>query len=51
MPEFAATAIGRDRPGIVAAISEALLALQGNIEDSLFSAAVQPISVGSENPR
>src|ERR671931_678745 len=34
MPEFAVTAIGRDRPGIVAAISGALLELQGNIEDS-----------------
>ncbi len=37
MPEFALTAIGRDRPGIVAAISEALLELQGNIEDSQMS--------------
>lgn len=37
MPEFAVTAIGRDRPGIVAAISEALLALEGNIEDSQMS--------------
>jgi glycine cleavage system transcriptional repressor len=37
MPEFAVTAIGRDRPGIVAAISEALLGLQGNIEDSQMS--------------
>jgi len=27
MPEFAVTAIGRDRPGIVAAISEAPLEL------------------------
>ena len=27
MPEFAVTAIGRDRPGIVAAISEAILFL------------------------
>ncbi|MDX6633640.1 MAG: glycine cleavage system transcriptional repressor [Solirubrobacterales bacterium] len=31
---YAVSAIGRDRPGIVAAISEALLALNGNIEDS-----------------
>jgi glycine cleavage system transcriptional repressor len=31
---FAVSAIGRDRPGIVAAISEVLLAHQGNIEDS-----------------
>jgi glycine cleavage system transcriptional repressor len=37
MPEFAVTAIGRDRPGIVAAISEALLDLDGNIEDSQMS--------------
>lgn len=34
VPELAVTAIGRDRPGIVAAISEALLELDGNIEDS-----------------
>jgi glycine cleavage system transcriptional repressor len=31
------TAIGRDRPGIVAAISGALLELEGNIEDSRMS--------------
>jgi glycine cleavage system transcriptional repressor len=31
---FAVTAIGKDRPGIVAGISEALLAVGGNIEDS-----------------
>jgi glycine cleavage system transcriptional repressor len=37
MPEFAVTAIGRDRPGIVAAISEALLGLEGNIADSQMS--------------
>ena len=37
MPEFAVTAIGRDRPGIVAAISAALLELEGNIEDSQMS--------------
>jgi glycine cleavage system transcriptional repressor len=37
MPEFAVTAIGRDRPGIVAAISKALLDLKGNIEDSQMS--------------
>jgi glycine cleavage system transcriptional repressor len=37
MPEFAVTAIGRDRPGIVAAISAALLELDGNIEDSQMS--------------
>ena len=34
MRHFAIAAIGRDRPGIVAAVSEALLAHQGNIEDS-----------------
>ena len=34
---FAVTAIGRDRPGIVAAISEALLELKGTIEDSQMS--------------
>jgi glycine cleavage system transcriptional repressor len=32
--EFAITAIGRDRPGIVAAVSGALYELGGNIEDS-----------------
>lgn len=37
MPEFAVTAIGRDRPGIVAAISGALLELNGNVEDSQMS--------------
>ncbi len=37
MPEFAVTAIGRDRPGIVAAISGELLELEGNIEDSQMS--------------
>jgi glycine cleavage system transcriptional repressor len=37
VPEFAVTAIGRDRPGIVAAVSEALLDLEGNIEDSQMS--------------
>jgi glycine cleavage system transcriptional repressor len=34
MRHFAISAIGRDRPGIVAAVSEALLAHEGNIEDS-----------------
>lgn len=37
MPEFAVTAIGRDRPGIVAAVSGALLDLDGNVEDSQMS--------------
>jgi glycine cleavage system transcriptional repressor len=34
MRHFAVAAIGRDRPGIVAAVSEALLAHEGNIQDS-----------------
>ena len=34
MPHFALSAVGRDRPGIVAAVSEALLAHSANIEDS-----------------
>jgi glycine cleavage system transcriptional repressor len=34
MPEFAIAAIGRDRPGIVAAVSDVLLAQGANIEDS-----------------
>jgi glycine cleavage system transcriptional repressor len=34
MRHFALSAIGRDRPGIVAAVTEALLAHEGNIEDS-----------------
>ena len=33
MNEFAVTAVGADRPGIVAAITEALLGIGGNIED------------------
>lgn len=37
MREFAVTAVGRDRPGIVAAISGVLLELGGNIEDSRMS--------------
>jgi glycine cleavage system transcriptional repressor len=35
--EFAVTAIGRDRPGIVAAVSRTLHELDGNIEDSQMS--------------
>jgi glycine cleavage system transcriptional repressor len=31
---FAVSAIGRDRPGIVAALTEVLLELDGNVEDS-----------------
>ena len=34
MPHFALSAVGRDRPGIVAAVSEVLLAHSANIEDS-----------------
>jgi glycine cleavage system transcriptional repressor len=34
MRHFAVSAIGRDRPGIVAAVSEVLLDHQANIEDS-----------------
>ena len=34
MRHFAVTAIGRDRPGIVAAVSSVLLEHQGNVEDS-----------------
>lgn len=37
MPHFAVSAIGRDRPGIVAAISKVLLDTDGNIEDSQMS--------------
>lgn len=37
MPEYAVTAIGLDRPGIVAAVSGALLELDGNVEDSQMS--------------
>lgn len=33
MRELAITAIGADRPGIVAALTEALLGVQGNLED------------------
>ncbi len=37
MPAFAITAIGLDRPGIVAAVSGALLEVDGNVEDSQMS--------------
>ncbi len=37
MSDYAVTAIGRDRSGIVAALSRALLELHGNIEDSQMS--------------
>ena len=38
MPHFAVTAIGRDRPGIVAGLTAALHDLGGNLED--FSASI-----------
>lgn len=34
MSHFAVSGVGRDRPGIVAAIAEGLLDLEGNVEDS-----------------
>jgi glycine cleavage system transcriptional repressor len=34
VPHYAVSVIGRDRPGIVAALSGALLGVEGNIEDS-----------------
>ena len=37
VPELAVTAIGRDRPGIVASVTGALLELGGNVEDSQMS--------------
>jgi glycine cleavage system transcriptional repressor len=37
MPHFALSAIGRDRPGIVAAVSEVLVRHGGNIEDSTMA--------------
>jgi glycine cleavage system transcriptional repressor len=37
MKLYALSAIGRDRPGIVAAISGVLLELEGNVEDSQMS--------------
>ncbi len=37
MVHFAITAIGQDRPGIVAAVTEALYRLECNIEDSQMS--------------
>ena len=37
MSKFAVTAIGRDRPGIVAAITGVLFDLGGNVEDSRMS--------------
>lgn len=37
MSLFALSAIGRDRPGIVAAITRVLLDLEGNVEDSQMS--------------
>jgi len=37
VPELAVTAIGSDRPGIVAAVTGALLGLGGNVKDSQMS--------------
>jgi glycine cleavage system transcriptional repressor len=37
LTHYAVTAIGRDRPGIAAAISKVLLDVEGNIEDSQMS--------------
>jgi glycine cleavage system transcriptional repressor len=37
MSQYAVTAIGLDRPGIVAAVSGALLEFDGNVEDSQMS--------------
>jgi glycine cleavage system transcriptional repressor len=37
MSVYALTAVGRDRPGIVSAISSVLLDVEGNIEDSQMS--------------
>ncbi len=37
MSHYAVSAVGRDRPGIVAAITRALLELEGNVEDSRMS--------------
>jgi glycine cleavage system transcriptional repressor len=37
MSEFAITAIGVDRPGIVAAVAAALLEIGGNVEDSAMT--------------
>ena len=34
MAHFAVSAVGKDRPGIVAAIADALFDLEGNVEDS-----------------
>ena len=35
--DYAVSAIGRDRPGIVAALTGALLDLEGNVDDSQMS--------------
>jgi glycine cleavage system transcriptional repressor len=37
LTHYAVTAIGRDRPGIAAAISKVLLDVEGNVEDSQMS--------------
>ena len=56
MSTFAVTAIGQDRPGIVAGISEALLSVSGNIEDSRMAilrghfAVMLIVTVPAEHP-
>jgi glycine cleavage system transcriptional repressor len=53
---FAVSVVGRDRPGIVAALAEALLALDANIEDSRMTilrghfAMMLVVSVPGEEP-
>lgn len=37
VPEYAVTAIGADRPGIVAAVADALVEVGGNVEDSAMT--------------
>ena len=56
MGTLAVTAIGKDQPGIVAGISEALLAVGGNIEDSRMAilrghfAVMLIVTVPAEQP-
>ena len=51
MTHFALTAVGRDRPGIVAAVSRALLDHSVNIEDSQMTILRPrgPTWIGSES--
>ncbi|MBA2522502.1 MAG: ACT domain-containing protein [Solirubrobacterales bacterium] len=57
MGHFAVSAIGRDRPGIVAAIAEGLLAVEGNVEDSRMTilgghfAVMLLVATGDEHGR